>query len=66
MGMIPKDKGGGIFNLWGQWGKAKCQQKNPREWATNFLVSFTNKFNSHGLVGQLLPWGNVCMGNHQF
>ena len=25
---FPKDRGG-IFNLWGQWGKAKCQRENP-------------------------------------
>ena len=24
-----KDKEGEIFNLWGQWGKVKCQRENP-------------------------------------
>ena len=26
---FPKDKDGEIFNLWGQWGKSKCQRDNP-------------------------------------
>ena len=39
---FPKDKEGGIFNLWGHWGKAKCQWENPWNNQVPFFVFFLN------------------------
>ena len=39
---FPKDKEGEIFNLWGQWGKAKCQWENPSNNQLPFLSHSPN------------------------
>ena len=38
---FPKDEGE-IFNLWGQWGKEKCQWKNPLNSQLPFLSHSPN------------------------
>ena len=39
---FPKDKEGEIFNLWGKWGKAKCQRENPSNPQLPIFVFFPN------------------------
>ena len=39
---FPKDKEGGIFNLWGQWEKSKCQSENPSNSQLPFLSHSPN------------------------
>ena len=54
---FPKDKEGGIFNLWGQWGKAKCQWENP----SNCQLPFLSHSPNH-LVLPEIGWVGYCMG----
>ena len=61
-----------MFNLQVHWETTMCQKMNPSSFQPPFclthpfLVFSTNQFNSQELVGKLFPWGNVCMGSHQF
>ena len=60
---FPKDKEGGIFNLWGQWGKAKCQWENPSNNQLPFLYHSPQSFNSaRNWLKQLLHGDGKSMG----
>ena len=52
-----KIKGGGIFNLWGQWGKAKCQREN--QW--NSQPPFLSHSPNHLILAKI-GWSSYCMG----
>ena len=52
-----KDKEGEIFNLWGQWGKAKCQRENP--W--NSQLPFLSHSPNHLILAEI-GWSSYCMG----
>ena len=54
---FPKDKEGEIFNLWGQWGKAKCQWENP----SNSQLPFLSHSPNH-LIMLEIGWSSYCMG----
>ena len=53
---FPKHRGGGIFNLWGQWGKSKCQWKNPSNCELPFLSHSPNH-----LILLEIGWVSYCM-----
>ena len=55
--LFPKDKEGGIFNLWGQWGKSKCQWDNP--WNSQF--PFLSHSSNHFILPEI-GWSSYCMG----
>ena len=50
-------RGGGIFNLWGQWGKAKCQRENP--W--NSQLPFLSHSPNHLMLPKI-GWSSYCIG----
>ena len=54
---FPKDKEGEIFNLWGQWRKAKCQWENPSNSQLPFLFHSPNH-----LIMPEIGWSSYCMG----
>ena len=54
---FPKDKEGDIFNLWGQWGKSKCQWEKP----SNSQLPFLSHSPNH-LILPKIGWSSYCMG----
>ena len=54
---FPKDKEGEIFNLCGQWGKAKCQRENP----SNPQVPILSFVPNH-LILLEIGWVSYCNG----
>ena len=69
---FPKDKEGEIFNLWGHWGKAKCQLINPFGCHLSFVLltlyplSHSTTFLSYSCFNYQIKssgvsWGSYCM-----
>ena len=54
---FPKDKEGGIFNLGGQWGKAKCQRENLWNSQLPFLSHSPNHLILPKMVEFVSAWG---------
>ena len=48
---------GGYSNLWGQWGKAKCERENP----SNCQLPFLSHSPNHLLLPEI-GWVGYCMG----
>ena len=65
--------GGGILNLWGQWGKPKCQRENPSNCQLPFLSHSPNHLIMPEIAwgweeyGQEIRiWGRPIFGENQF
>ena len=56
-----KDKGGEIFNLWGQRGKAKCLWENP----SNCQLPFLSFFSNHLFLPEC-GWVSYCMKGEEY